>query len=83
MGHVSQDISLLRYQNLKPSMHPKCAGLCDLEYTVTKQLFGKDIGKRLVKATEVGGLRKQFRLEVYKDFQESNYIQDETKGNHI
>ena len=59
LGHVSQDFSSLRLQKLKPALHPKCAGLCDLEYTETKQLFGEDISKSLVKAKEVGGLRKE------------------------
>ena len=46
LGHVSQDLSSLRHQKLKPTLHPKCAGLCDLEYTDTKQLlFGEDINK--------------------------------------
>ena len=73
LGHVSQDFSSLRCQKLKPALHPKCAGLCDLEYTDTKQLFGEDISKSLVKAKEVGGLRKQFQPETYKNSQGSKY----------
>ena len=69
LGHVSQDLSLLRRQKLKPALHPKCAGLCDLEYTDTKQLLGEDISKSLVKAKKVGGLRKHFQPETYKNFQ--------------
>ena len=69
MGHVSQELSWLRHQNLKPALHSKCAELCDLEYTYTKQLFGKDITKILVKAKEVRGLRKQFQPETYKNSQ--------------
>ena len=71
LGHVSQDLSSLRRQELKPALHPKCAGLCDLEYTDTKQLFGEDISKSLVKAKEVRGLRKQFQPETYKNSQGS------------
>ena len=37
---ISQDLSSLRCQKLKPALHPKCAGLCDLEYTDAKQLLG-------------------------------------------
>ena len=48
LGHVSQDFSSLRRQKLKPALHPKCAGLCDLE-----QLFGEDISKSLVKAKDL------------------------------
>ena len=73
LGHVSQDLSSLRRQKLKPALHPKCAGLCDLEYTDTKQLFEEDISKSLVKAKEVGGLRKQFQPETYKNSQGSKY----------
>ena len=69
LGHVSQDFSSLRLQKLKPALHPKCAGLCDLEYTDTKQLFGEDISKSLVKAKEVGGVSKQFQPETYKNSQ--------------
>ena len=29
LGHVLQDLSLLRCQKLKPTLYPKCAGLCD------------------------------------------------------
>ena len=46
LGHLSQDLFSLRRQKLKPVLHPKCAGLCDLEYTDTKQLFGEDISKK-------------------------------------
>ena len=73
LGHVSQDLSSLRRQMLKPALHPKCAGVCDLEYTDTKQLFGEDISKSLVKAKEGGGLRKQFQPETYKNSQGSKY----------
>ena len=73
LGHVSQDFSSLRLQKLKPALHPKCAGLCDLEYTDTKQLFGEDISKSLVKAKEVGGVSKQFQPETYKNSQGSKY----------
>ena len=73
LGHISQDLSLLRCQKLKPVLHPNCAGLCDLEYTDTKQLFGEDISKSLVKAKEVGCLCKQFQPETYKNSQGSKY----------
>ena len=59
LAHVSEDLSSLRRQKLKPAQHPKCAELCDLEYADKKQLFGEDISKSLVKAKEVGGLRKE------------------------
>ena len=39
LGHVSQGLSSLRCQKFKPALHPKCAGLCDLEYTDTKQVI--------------------------------------------
>ena len=58
---------------MKPALHPKRAWLCDLDYTNTKQLFGEDISKSLVKAKEVGGLRKQFQPETYKNSQGSKY----------
>ena len=29
LGHVSQELSSLRRQKLKPAPDPKCAGLCD------------------------------------------------------
>ena len=74
LGHISKDLSSLRRQKLKPALHPKCAGLCDLEYTDTKQLFGEDISKRLVKAKEVGGLRKQFQAKTYRNSQGSKGI---------
>ena len=48
---------------MKPAQHPKCAGLCDLEYADKKQLFVEDISKSLVKAKEVGGLRKECQLK--------------------
>ena len=73
LGHLSQDLLSLRRQKLKPVLHPKCAGLCDLEYTDTKQLFGEDISKSLVKAKEVGGVSKQFQPETYKNSQGSKY----------
>ena len=57
---------------MKPALHPRCAGLCDL-YTDKKQLFGEDISKSLVKAKEVGGFRKQFQPETYKNSQGSKY----------
>ena len=60
LGRVSQDVSSRIRQKLKPALHPKCAGLCD-------------ISKRLVKAEEVGGLRKHFQPETYKNFQGSKY----------
>ena len=43
LGLVSQELSSVRRQKLKPALHSKCDGLCDLEYTDTKQLFGEDI----------------------------------------
>ena len=58
LGNVSQDLSSLRRQKLKPALHPRCAELCDLEYPDTKQLFGEYISKSLVKAKEVEGLHK-------------------------
>ena len=73
LGHVLQDLSLLRRQKLKPALHPKCAGLCDLECTDTKQLFWEDISKSLVNAKEVGGLCKQFQPDTYKNSQGSKY----------
>ena len=63
MGHVPQDLSLLKRQKLKPALHPKCAGLCDLECIDTKQLFEEDISKSFVKAKVMGGLHKQFQPE--------------------
>ena len=44
-----------------------------LEYTDTKNLFGEDISKSLVKAKEVGGLCKQFQPETYKNSQGSKH----------
>ena len=73
LSHVSQDLSSLRRQKLKPALHPKCGGLCGLEYTDAKQLFGEDISKSFVKAKEVGGLRKQFQPETCKNSQGSKY----------
>ena len=58
---------------MKPALHPTCTGLCDIEYTGTKQLFCEDISKSLVKAKKVGGLRKQFQPETCKNFQGSKY----------
>ena len=73
LGHLSRVLSSLSRQKLTPGLHPKHAGLCDSEYTDTKQLFRKDISKSLVKATEVGGLRKQFQAETYRNSIGSKY----------
>ena len=58
---------------MKPALHQKCAGLCDLEYADTKQLFGEDISKSLVRAKEVEGFRKQFQPEPDKNSQGWKY----------
>ena len=65
LGYVSQDLSSLRRHKLKPTLHPKCVGICDVGYSDTKQLFGEDINQSLVRAKEVGGLHKQFQHETY------------------
>ena len=72
LGHVSQNISSVRRQKLKPVLHQTCAALCDLEYT-DKKILGEDISKKLVKAKEVQGLRKQFQPETYKNSCGSKY----------
>ena len=38
-----------------------------MQNTLDTKIFGDDIGKSLVKAKEVEGLRKQFQPETYKN----------------
>ena len=65
LSHVSRDLSSLRRHKLKPTLYPRYAGICELEYSHTKQFFGEDINQSLVRAKEVGGLHKQFQHETY------------------
>ena len=67
LGHINTDLSLLRRELMRPTLHADYRNLCNLDHPVTSLLFGDDLQKEMkdLKETSMIGSKVSSNYQNY------------------
>lgn len=81
LGHINTDLSLLRRELMRPTLHADYRNLCNPDHPVTSLLFGDDLQKEMKDLKETSMIGSKVSSNYHK-FDRPSSSQSSSQGSH-